>query len=243
MDMSLLFDEIASIEEVEVNSNRYDLTVEDNHNFFANNVLVHNCQNIMQEVFEDNKDTQYEVSVKLDGSSCTAYHRMGEVGVCSRNIEFKVDAVENEGNSFVSVCKKTGLLDALKKIGRNIAVQGELMGPGIQGNREAFKEHKLFVFDMYDIDTGKYLAPAARDELFNEINELCGGKINHVPVFKKVWSLADLGESVNIESLLLFAEGESLVNKVREGLVFKSLNGDFSFKAISNKYLLENKDA
>ena len=25
------------------NENVYDITVEDNHNFYANNVLVHNC--------------------------------------------------------------------------------------------------------------------------------------------------------------------------------------------------------
>lgn len=35
--------EIISIEEIEETSDVYDITVEDNHNFFANDILVHNC--------------------------------------------------------------------------------------------------------------------------------------------------------------------------------------------------------
>ena len=35
--------EVEIIEEIDETSDVYDITVEDNHNFFANNVLVHNC--------------------------------------------------------------------------------------------------------------------------------------------------------------------------------------------------------
>ena len=35
--------EVVEIEEIEEISDVYDITVEDNHNFFANNILVHNC--------------------------------------------------------------------------------------------------------------------------------------------------------------------------------------------------------
>lgn len=53
----------------------------------------------------------------------------------------------------------------------------------------------------------------------------------------------DLGIST-IEEMLSFAEGQSFINskqKVREGIVFKSMNDSFQFKAISNKYLLNEK--
>ena len=35
---------IKSIKKIENNSKRYDIEVEHNHNFFANDILVHNCQ-------------------------------------------------------------------------------------------------------------------------------------------------------------------------------------------------------
>jgi hypothetical protein len=41
--------------------------------------------------------------------------------------------------------------------------------------------------------------------------------------------------------LLAYADGESLSNKVREGLVYKSYDSEFTFKTISNKFLLGEK--
>jgi len=61
-------------------------------------------QNIQQEITDafNNKD-EFEVTTKLDGSSCTIYFNQGEVGVCSRNIELKLD---QEGNAFVDIAIK-----------------------------------------------------------------------------------------------------------------------------------------
>jgi len=41
--------EILEIVEIETNSMLYDITVEDNHNFFANGCLVHNCELIYKK--------------------------------------------------------------------------------------------------------------------------------------------------------------------------------------------------
>lgn len=41
--------EILEIEEVTSSSNLFDITVEDNHNFFANGCLVHNCEVIYEK--------------------------------------------------------------------------------------------------------------------------------------------------------------------------------------------------
>ena len=94
-------------------------------------------QNLVDEVFNtpENAEAEYEISVKLDGSSMTAYFRDNELGVCSRNLELKIND-ENKDNAFVRTFRNSGLMDAFLRVGRNIAVQGELMGPGIQGNRE-----------------------------------------------------------------------------------------------------------
>jgi RNA ligase (TIGR02306 family) len=195
------------------------------------------CQNFLTQIFIDNRESQYEVTVKLDGSSCTIYHRDGELGVCSRNLELKIDE-ENRNNSLVGMFYKYNLGDSLVRIGRNIALQGEIMGPGVQGNREALKECKFFIYDIYDIDAGEYLNPTERHEVLSLLRSHGSAEIEHVPVLHSNTTLEELGISC-IEHLLDFAEGPSLVNAVREGLVFKRADGKFSFKAISNKFLLK----
>ena len=53
-----------------------------------------------------------------------------------------------------------------------------------------------------------------------------------------------LSETDTVDRLLELAEGKSILNSKteREGLVFKSNNGGFTFKAISNTFLLKNGD-
>jgi hypothetical protein len=67
-------------------------------------------------------------------------------------------------------------------------------------------------------------------------------KLEYVPVLHDSISLSQLGIT-NMEQLLAFAEGDSLLNpaqKVREGVVFKAVDGGGSFKVVSNQYLLKN---
>ena len=200
------------------------------------------CQNLGSEIFVDNANSRYEISMKLDGTSFTGYYRDGDDGVCGRNWELKADG-SNEHNTLVRMYIDSGLQAALRNYGRNYAVQGELMGPGIQGNRENLKAHTLFIFDIYDIDSGCYLAPYVRHNVMTELWN-CGlnrEMVQHVPVMTMEVSLAELGIT-NINQLLKFAEGPSLNHPVREGNVFKRIDGGFSFKAISNAFLLKEKD-
>lgn len=191
------------------------------------------CQNLVQEINQEYLlETHFEVSLKLDGSSCTVYHNAGLVGVCSRNIDLKL---EQEGNSFVEIAKSTGLLKALIDLNENLAVQGELMGPGIQGNKERFDSHKLFIFDIFDIDNQCYLDFSSRMTSIQKLRDF-GYTGNIAPAF----GVGPL-ESGNIEDLLKMAEGKSINAKEREGLVFKRTDGEFSFKAISQKFLLNEK--
>lgn len=209
------------------------------------------CQNLVHEIFHENKDCKYEITIKLDGTSCTIYHFNGKVGVCSRNYELKINE-ENikSGNSYVKIAIDSGLLDHLPKLG-NYAIQGELMGPGIQKNREKLNSHKLFIFDIFDIDNHRYLTPSERYEFFNKLMELTNngnGIVDHVPILRfnvsheqvAFKSLQDLGIN-NIDDLLEFSNGPSLNNKTREGLVFKSEDAKFSFKVISNNFLLKEE--
>ncbi len=184
---------------------------------------------------------RYEVSMKMDGSSMTAFHRDGEVGVCSRNLQLKISD-ENKDNTFVRMLLDSCLNVALPQLG-NVAIQGELMGPGIQGNREKLKDFQYFVFDIFLIDEGRYAAPKERMAMFNRLVDLGvnPSKVLHVPVLHAAATLDELGLK-SVDDLLRYAEGPSLNNAVREGLVFKRTDGLFSFKAISNAFLAGEKD-
>lgn len=174
----------------------------------------------------DFKEPTYEVTLKLDGSSCTIFRWENELRVCSRNLELKIND-ENRDNSFVAMALKVG-----HRIPNGVAVQGELMGPGIQGNREGFTETKFFVFDIYDIDNRFYIDSISRQVACNEYG------MEMVPV---VHDRAPAPESV--EAGLAMAEGPSINSKIREGLVWKcNTDPGFSFKTISNQFLLKGGD-
>lgn len=201
------------------------------------------CQNLSREIFVNNEDSRYEITMKLDGTSFTAFAKDGVAGVCGRNWELKLDDPKNEGNSLVRMFIDSGLQDVLLKYGKNIAVQGELMGPGIQKNREGLNTHKLFVFDIFDINEGGYVAPHTRHEILEELYALGLNRnmVEHVPVIAMAESLEDLG-IFSIDGLLEFVEGPSIKHPICEGYVFKRIDGRFTFKVISNKYLLKEED-
>ena len=193
-------------------------------------------QNISADKLAEYADHDFEVTVKLDGSSMTVFSKDGYVGVCSRNLE--LDWGKDLGTTFATVLVETALHEILPTLG-NYAIQGELMGPGIQGNREKLKEHKLYVFDIYDIDASRYLDSSERVALVRRIRlaqEAKGAKrIEHCPLQDDMKAA-----SKTVDELLELAEGPSLTHAIREGLVFKSIQDPhFSFKAISNKFLLK----
>lgn len=77
---------------------------------------------------------------KLDGSSCTIVVEDGTIThVCSRNLDLE----ESEGNAFWRVARQLTNL-----AGRTFVLQGELMGPGIQGNQLELAEPRLYAYQL-----------------------------------------------------------------------------------------------
>jgi ATP-dependent RNA circularization protein (DNA/RNA ligase family) len=164
----------------------------------------------------------------------TVYLMKGEFGVCSRNMDLK----ETEGNSFWATARKDDIEAKMRAVDEywDFAIQGELIGPGIQGNIYNLKETEFRVFDVYNIQTGEYLKPAARRDLIGWMD------LKHVPVIAATADMYDTLGLTDIPQLLGFAEGKSVLGDTeREGVVFKQVDGGMSFKAISNKYLLGEK--
>lgn len=169
----------------------------------------------------------FEVTEKLEGSSMTCYLIDGEFGVCSRNMDLKPD----ENNTFWKVAIEQSIENKMRTLASgDFAIQGELIGPGIQGNIYKLNKHVFRVFDIYDIAAGEYVLPETRQHLVGEM------ALPHAPI------IGTLALQANMDYLLETAEGKSLLNDTqeREGLVYKSMTRPYSFKAISNKYLLKN---
>lgn len=188
-------------------------------------------QNLTRELdqWHGNDAFTWEATEKLDGSSMTVYVRDEDEGVCSRNLDLKLD----ENNSFWKVAIRESLIEKIRSTKRNLALQGELIGEGIQGNRYNVRGQEFHLFDIYDIDQGDYVSPQERRKLCSDLG------ITHVPLIAVGMVIQE-----HTGGLLAMAEGKSMLNvkAEREGLVFKCNSfGGPSFKAISNKFLLGEK--
>jgi len=191
-------------------------------------------QNLVKEIAQAAQDgLQFEVTEKLEGSSMTVYLIDGVFGVCSRNLDLK----ETEDNTFWQVARRDNIEAKMRAVptGGDFAIQGELIGPGIQGNIYKLSKPEFRVFDVYNISGGFYMTPHDRRALIKNMGLL------HVPVMLVD---KDLGVG-SVEEILDWADAQSVMGDItgpwREGIVFKEVNGGMSFKAISNKYLLGEK--
>jgi len=190
-------------------------------------------QNFESEVGFSPVGERAYVTEKLDGTSFTCYFNNGVFGVCGRNWELS----ETSDNSLWRMANVLQLKEKMTKHGKNIALQGELIGAGINGNLYGLSDHKLYFFTGYDIDKGRRM-------FFDELEwVLFGLQLQMVPLLEK-YGFVIPNESNIVDYMLKYAEGKSVLNMEvdREGVVVRGLEREFSFKAISNTYLLGSKD-
>lgn len=182
----------------------------------------------------------YSYTEKLDGSSATyALERKGrkfEFWVCSRNIRH-LDSSQPcfyDSNIYweqaVKYDIKTKLMDFLKhSTHKNIVIQGEIVGPSVQKKTYGLKERDFFVFNI--IIDGKRLSNAELEGVAETFN------LKTVPILGEIDKLPE-----TMEEMKLLAEGKSVIGDcIREGLVYRKLDGGSAFKNVSNSYLLEKK--
>lgn len=190
-------------------------------------------QNIT-ELLEKYKGLEMYMTEKVDGSSMTVYLNNGEFGVCSRNLDLK----ETEDNTFWKTARALRIEQALRGCG-NYAIQGELIGMGVQGNKYNMGGVEFRVFNVYDIDAHKYLD-------FEDFKRFVASvRLETVPM---------LGTTIlnhTTDQILELAKGYSVLNKnaLREGVVFRplvemhdSFLGRLSFKGINSDFLLQHGD-
>lgn len=173
------------------------------------------------------------VSEKLDGSSSTFFVRDGEFGVCSRNLELK----EDDKNILWQIAKKYNLKEKMLAFGGNFAIQGETIGPKIQGGKYKISEPDFYMFSMFDINVGSYLGFA---DLIQTAEDL-GVKV--VPII-----MPSLSFKHDVDYWVEIATRKSNLNPdiPAEGIVVRSIRpmeiigyGHFSFKVINPEFELK----
>lgn len=194
---------------------------------------------LLQEVLTRNKMKLCYITEKIDGSSITCYIKDGVFGVCSRNLELK----DGGNDSYWEVAKKLGVEEKLRKLGMNIAIQGELFGTGIQGNPLKLQDRQIRWFNAFDIDTYTYYSFEYFIQIFKDMG------LETVPIVDDNYILID-----DIPDLVKLATRKSLLNKDvwAEGIVIRPMiektdlqmsqgygNGRLSFKVINPEYLLK----
>jgi len=190
-------------------------------------------QNIYRKVIENFVNKSFTLTEKIDGTSLTVIREEEEFHVCSRNLSLK------EPLDFVNI-KSVYWQEAVRyelhnKLPNHYAIQGEIAGVGVQGNRLNLVGRDLYIFYVYDIKLGMYLPIDEMESFCKDFN------LKTVPVIEKNWIL---NASVTCDDLIKYADGASLLNPkaLREGVVWRlndKENQKYSFKAISNEYLLK----
>ena len=226
---------------------------------------IHNAE--LESIYNSNET--FEVTKKYDGSSITIYSKICNqiswldkvlysiseflgiqlppqyrYGVCSHNTERDLS---DANDTFSKAALDSGILEGLAayvdleydKTGKygEYAVQAELCGPGIQKNRYEFTKPRVIIFDVYDITAQKYLLPEQRYEFIEGMLAANDYKYDY---FRAIVEYDNIPlPTTDVNSLVSMGEFKLSSGYENEGLVWKSMTRDFSFKAISRDYLLK----
>lgn len=191
----------------------------------------------------------YVQTEKIDGTSTTVFldltKKKPDFGVCSRNVR-QMDAdqknfvsdMSGAPNVYWEMVFKYDMKDALEKIAKEhnvkqVVLQGETYGESVQGNKYKMNHRDFAAFNLvFDgVRLGSVEAKAILDEY----------GIPFVPIIDVNYMLP--GQD-NLEEFKVSADGKSTINKnvLREGFVYRSLDGQKSFKNVSRKFLMSVKD-
>ena len=201
------------------------------------------CQN-MPWLFPGD-DKEWIATEKIDGTSTTftmkGRGKKCEFYICSRNVVF--DKPEKncfyDTNVYVEMAEKYNINEKMQMIMNEFpdiefaTIQGETYGESIQKRDYNMKEHCFMAFNLifgYKNGEVKRFNPIEMTErLFKTYGIPC------VPIIDEHFKIP-----ATCDELLVMAEGESVIDGgMREGLVFRDYNGEQSFKAVSNPFLLK----
>ncbi len=190
------------------------------------------------DVLVRNRGVECYYTEKLDGTSMSVWIKDDQFSVASRRLELK----EDEHNVYWAVARQLELEGKLRRLNRNIALQGELIGPGVQGNKYGLGDNHVYFFNAFDIDKQEYIPPHLFWSIIASLN------LYSVPMLGIIYLDHTVDDLVNL------SKGESLLKNIhleakniqREGIVVRSVLerqdleiGRLSFKVVNPEFLLK----
>lgn len=185
------------------------------------------------------EDRLVTVTEKYDGMSASFYQGR----IFSRNCEHVcVDgAYHKNADMYLKVAQKYDM----KFYGEqcpHYCLQGEVIGPGCNGNKMGLRDIAFFVFNVYDVENQRYIT-------MEEIQRMCEGphpedkpRLQTVPVLVLQNKFSELPEAYrSLDSLMTLTESMKYPNNFpSEGVVVKTddkRQPRYSCKIVSRAYL------
>ena len=192
-------------------------------------------------------DSLWFATEKLDGSSSTFTMKRTKWGktefyVYSRNVVFdtpeKADKCYYDTNIYLEMAEKYNIKEKLQTMlneNKNldfVTIQGETYGANVQKRDYSIEGHDFRAFNLifgYKDGTTKRFNPQEMTDFLTPFSVPC------VPIISTVFKMPD-----TCDELLEIATGKSMLDGLpREGIVFRDVNGERSFKAVSNSFLVK----
>ena len=196
---------------------------------------------LIDELYEN----PYYVTMKMDGSSATYLIAPDEQEflVCSRS-QIKRNPVESgKPCVFWKIAEQYKLYDVLQNF-PTIAIQGEICGEKIQRNRLGIKGHKLFIFNLINLENRRCLGYYEMVRMINQMKKI-SPNIEMVPVIE-VGDFFDYSVSQLIQKSKMFypsgKDAEGIVIRPQEYIYSPILCGPLSFKVINPEFLANGGD-
>ena len=199
-------------------------------------------ERVQNLVYDHLRGEKWIVTEKIDGSSATFTMKRRkptlfdrskyDFYVCSRNVVFDMPVKNIYWEMAEKYHIETVMWDWLKAHPdvEWLTLQGEVFGSGVQKRDYSSGEHHLMIFNLIDSVKGRWNTLDMGREIFNEFRGM-----SPVPVLDREFELP-----ATCDELLQYAEGESEIDGLpREGVVLRSMDGERSFKAVSNSFLVK----
>lgn len=194
------------------------------------------------------KPQEWIATEKIDGTSTTftlyGYGRKQQFLVCSRNVVFdKPDKkCYYETNVYTEMAEKYNMEEKMKAMFNQarlankdvlfLTIQAETYGAGVQKRDYGLKDHQMAIFNIIW---------GYKDGHTERLNPIIGADVAKNNGLPYVPVIGQMSLPTSCEDVLAIAESApSMIDGgMREGIVFRSLDGVQSFKAVSNAFLLK----
>lgn len=202
-------------------------------------------------VLKKNIGKTFYFTEKLDGSSASYFFNKALVGkkfglfpidkgngfgVCSRNLRL----VHPDNRYWWNYALQHNIECIVQEISDylrcSVAIQGELIGPGIQQNKYLLNELAFYCFNIFNIDTQQYLPLYKKEAVCKKFN------INLVPIDATQITITDQHD---VNYFIELSKRKSFLNSkvTAEGIVGRLVDDEsVSFKVINPEWLLKNDE-